>query len=224
MTLARSTAASTGGFVVSPRTLAFTNGAVSPLIVHVVWQGAETITSITYAGSALSLIGAKNATAGSGNSSTYGILSPATGLNDVVITFSANPGSGAAGFVVSTTGGDIATGWRTVFLRNDADGTGPTNTVTDSVNGDLVFDCCVVNAATITFDGGEDSTNSFTNNIVGSGFSGGIGTLTATGANTPVGTTDVAFYAQIAFALIPASAAGGNAPTFPLPLSSGRRW
>lgn len=205
----------TGAVGTSPVTTAVTVNEVSPLIVTVLWQGSQTVTSVVYnTTETLTLIATKKDSLSLQTLSVYGLKNPSTGTHNVVTTFSANPSSGAIVFYITTTGGDTTTGWRTASTRNDADGTGPGMTLANSQNGDIVIHPAQVFATTITWDAGETTTSTTANNPGGSGFSGGMSTKAAVGANTVVGATDVATYSEIAFALISgASAATTNSAT-----------
>jgi hypothetical protein len=202
-TLGLGTRLNNGSTITSPATITATVTESSPLLVAIVWAGAQTITGVTWNGSEnLTLISTQT----SGNNvAVYGLKNPTVTSANVSVTFSANPNSGAEVFVIPTTGGDTVAGWRTVYTRTNSNGTGPGLTVTDSQNGDVVFHAAVVSANSITWDAGETTTNTTANLIAGSGFSGGMSTKPAVGASTVVGNTDVATYAEIAFALIPSS-------------------
>lgn len=212
MAIAVGNRANSGAVTTSPITTAFTVTGVSPLFVAVVWQGVQTITSVKWNTSETltnlsTLVGTST-----NNVALFALKNPTATTTNVVATFSANPGSGAEMFIIGTTGGDTTTGWRTVYNRTQADGTGPGETVVDSVNGDIVFHAAVVTAATITWDAGETTTTTTANNIAGSAFSGGLSTKAAVGSSTVVGCTDAAGYAESATAAI----GGSTAATFNL--------
>ena len=192
----------------SPQTTSFTVNSASPLIVSVSWQGAQTLSGVTWNGTAMSLIGQQDDSLGIAKTGVYGLANPATGTHDVVVTWSANPDV-ATSFFISTTGGDTTTGWRGVYKRSDTDGTGPGLTVVDSVSGDIVFHAITTYSATNTFDGGETATSTQDDAIFASGTSGGLSTKDAAGASTVVGATDTGIYSEAAVAVIPAS--GGAA-------------
>ena len=137
------------------------------------------------------------------------LWNPTTGNKTLRVTYSAAPGSGENIFWL-TDDGDTTTGIRTLYKRNDLDGTGPGLTVVDSQNNDLVLHVAAVIGTTIVFDGGETAVQ--TNNILGSGFSGGLSYKAATGASTVVGCTDKATYCEMGVATIPAS---GGTPVTP---------
>lgn len=206
MALGLGTRNNNGGSGASPMSIAsFAVSEVSPLIVTVLWQGVQTVSSVTWNTSeALSLI--DSATAGSGtnlNKAIYGIKNPTATTATITVTFSANPSGGGAIYAIATTGGDTTTGWRTASKRTDTDGAGPGLTLANSQNGDIVFDAIAMVASSITWDGGETTTSTTISNIDGGGLSGGVSTKPATGADTVVGATDASAYAQVVVALIP---------------------
>jgi len=194
----------------TPVNLTVNPSAVSPMIVTVLWEGAQTCDSVTFKGTeTFTRIGSADIDGASHRITQFGLANPTTGSGTLAVNFSANMPSGAVVFVDTTTGAqNTGTPWRTVYTRKDANGTGPGTTVTDSVAGDLVFHGVVVHASTMTFDGGETAVlnTDYVENPGGSGWSGGMSFQTAVGANTAVGCTDVATYVQHAFALAPAGA------------------
>lgn len=194
---------------VNTQTLSCTVNAASPFFVGVTFD-TSTVSDVTWNGSSMgTALDTKIDSAGSNNIAVYAMKSPATGTHDVVVTWAGNVGS-ANIFCISTTGGDTTTGWRSIYTRvGDAGGTGPGTTVIDSQNGDLVIHAAQVFGTTITFDGGEDTTNTEDDAINGGSNSAGMSTKAATGANTAVGCTDTTYYSEIAFAVIPAA---GGAP------------
>lgn len=197
------------------QTTSFTVNAASPLVVACT---ADVNTSgVTWNGTSMDVLRASLVDgAGTSRTALFGLKSPATGTHDVVATFASAVG-GANCAMVSTTGGDTTTSWRTVYTRvGDTDGTGPGTTVVDSQNGDLVVHAAHVFASTITFDGGEDTTSTEDDAIAGGGISMGLSTKAATGASTAVGATDATYYAEIAVAIIPASAEAAFVPSLML--------
>jgi hypothetical protein len=204
--------ANSGDVVTSPVTIAsFTVTEASPLYVMAVWQGTQTVTGVTWNGGAEAFEALSAFVASGGGQcriQIWGLKNPTPATASVVATFSANPGGGAFVAVIGTTGGNTVTGWRTVYTRTDAAGTGPGRNVDDSENGDLVFHAAGIGGVDIVFDGSEVTTSTEWDNIAGSSFSGGFSTQTASGANTPVGCTDATFYAQIAFASMAAGGVG----------------
>lgn len=189
---------------VNTQTLSCTVNEASPFFVGVTFD-TSTVTDVTWnSGSMGAALSTKIDSAGTNKIAVYGIKSPATGTHNVVVTWAGNVG-GANIFCLSTTGGDTVTGWRTIYSRvGDADGTGPGITVVDSQNGDLVIHAAQVFGSTITFDAGEDTTNTEDDAINGGSNSAGLSTKSATGASTAVGCTDTTYYSEIAFAVIPA--------------------
>jgi hypothetical protein len=183
----------------------------SPLIVAVVVGATQAVSGVTWNGSEnLTALGSVTSGGNAIKTWLFGLKNPTPTTADIVATFASAPLSGAAVYAISTTGGDTITGWRSVFTRNDGNGTGPGLTVTDAQNGDLVFHAAgCYGSATITFDGSEDTTGTKHNNLFGNNYSTGLSTLAATGS-TAVGCTDVSVYAEAAIAVIPA--AGGGPP------------
>lgn len=194
--------ANSGSVVTSPLNItSFTQATSSPMFVAVVWQGSQTITSVqwkpTGTPEAFTLLDSHVDGASLNRLAVYKLINPSSGTDTIRVTFSANPGSGAWAGVIGTTGGS---GHRTPTKRSDLDGTGPGLTDANYVSGDIEFHAVALNASTITWDAGEVTSNTTVNNIVGSGFSGGMSTDTANGT---VGCTDVSFYCEIAFAVTP---------------------
>lgn len=206
------------GAVSNVSTISFsvTVTAGGPLVVGVVWQAGVTVTSIKWNTSETMALTQKGDSLAAVASSAIGLLkNPTTGTHNVDVVFSATLGAGgdAAAFAITTSGGDTGTGFRTVYSRNDANGTGPGITDVDSQNGDIVFHVASVFDAAIVFDAGETTTSTTLNGLSGNTHSGGLSTKPATGANTVVGCTDVAFYSELCVAVISA-AAGGGLPFF----------
>lgn len=195
----------------SPASGEFTVSGTSPLIVAVHEIIAfGTISSVTWNTSeSLTLIGS-GISAGLVRSLVYVLNNPTATTANVVVTWSAAPSGGAIVHVIGTTGCDTATGIRTVFERDDSDGTGPGLTVTDSQSGDLVIHAAVVFAGGIAFAVGETTTSTETDNVFGSGWSAGMSTQSAVGGNTAVDTTDEDFYGEVAFAVIAPGGGGGG--------------
>lgn len=197
-TIAIDTRANSGCSASTPTDIAsFAVNAVSPLIVCIIWQGAQTISSVQWkpsAPEAFTLIDSHVDGAALNKIAFYKLTNPSTGTDTVRVNFSAAPSSGAQVFAIGTTGG---TDVRTAVKRNDGNGTGPGLTDPSWASGDIEFHGAVVFAATITWDAGETTTTTTQDNICGSSSSGGVSTKTTNGT---VGATDVAVYAQIAFA------------------------
>jgi hypothetical protein len=202
-------------FTDDPQTVAINNTEVSPMVVSVSGQiSLLTINSVTWNGAQDFGVPIGSITGGGGvhlKTYLFVLKNPAVANASVSVDYSGVPSSGVAVDVITTTGGDTVTGYRSVFTRNDTTGTGPGITITDSQNGDLCINACGIVGADIVFDGGEDSTTTEHDNPGGNGTSYGLSTKSAVGANTSVGCTDTTFYAQVAVALMPASAPG--APT-----------
>jgi hypothetical protein len=191
--------------VSTPQTFSFTNGEASPLLVAV-HSDVVAVTGVTFNGVALTDLSNADSSVALTKVRLFGIANPFVGTANIVVTYASAPGGGAVAHVLSTTGGDNTTGFRTAYSRSDVDGTGPGLTVVNSQNGDLVVHAASVYAATITVDGGQDSTGTEDDAIAGSSMSGALSTKAATGANTAVGCTDVTYYGEVAVAVIPAAA------------------
>lgn len=193
----------------SPSTTAFTvTAGGSPLFVFVAWTDFIDVSSVTYAGAAMTLVTGSYATNDGWPTriAAYVKAAPATGSNNVVVTWSGAPASGAQVYFVSTTGGDTSTIYRTVSIEQS--GTDPGLTLSNAVSGDLIFNACMQVGSTITFGAGETSTNTETDNILSVGISAGVSTKTATGGDTVDITETPSHYAECVFAVIPA--AGGT--------------
>jgi hypothetical protein len=194
----------------SPSTTAFTvTAGGSPLFVFVAWTDVIDVSSVTYAGAAMTLVTGSYATNDGWPTrvAAYVKAEPAINSNNVVVTWSANPTSGAQVYFVSTTGGDITTIYRTVSIEQS--GTDPGLTLSNAVSGDLIFNACMMaTIATITFGAGETSTNTETDDILGFNISAGVSTKTATGGDTVNITETPSHYGECVFAAIPA--AGGQ--------------
>lgn len=175
--------------------------ASSPMIVEVQNDSGLVPLSVTWNTTEnLSVIGTKASGSGGQVVSVYGLKTPTPGTHNIVVTWPSAP-TGDAVFAISTIGGDRLLGWRSVFLRNDVDGVGPALTVTDAVNGDVVFHAAAVLATTITFGGSETTASTIINNIQSNTVSAGLSTKAATGS-TAVSCSSQSVYAEMAFALI----------------------
>lgn len=210
MALAIDQRVNSGTIATTPQPVAVTLAASSQLFVFIFGEGGETVSTVKWnTTESLTLIDTKRDSIASATYVyCYGLANPTSGTHNVDVVWSAAPSGGGFVAVISTTGGDTTTAWRTAQNRNDTTGTGPGLTLANSQNGDQVFHAANVIATTIVFDGSEVTTSTVDNDIAGSGFSAGVSTLAATGANTVVGCTDQSFYCEVAFAAIPASGGG----------------
>lgn len=182
----------------------YVNSNVSPMVVEIVTASgtSDQCTGVTWNGSEnLTRLDSRVVSSGVGRTYMYGLKNPTATTANIVAGFSGSVTGMLA--VVGTVGGDTTTGFRTVYSRANADGTGPGLTVVDSVSGDLVVHGVGVFANSITWDAGETTTNTTTDNFGGNSMSGGLSTKPAVGANTVVGATDVALYGEIAVAVRP---------------------
>jgi hypothetical protein len=97
-------------FFASTRTQSHTtSGSDRYLFIHLYIGTSATPTTITYGGVSLTLLATNLMTGGAAGQyiRTYGLVNPASGANNAVITFSGSPGAYAS--VVSYTGVDQAT-------------------------------------------------------------------------------------------------------------------
>src|SRR5579871_2824430 len=149
----RATSGAETGTGASGVSVSFTANYASPLLVAVHTQ-IRTVSSVTWNGTSMTQLGTTvSAGAGAFRESLYGIANPATGTHNVTVTLSANDDFNFD--MISTQGCDTATGFRTAYTANDGGGAGPAITVANSQSGDLVFNAAIVDATTITFNGGE---------------------------------------------------------------------
>lgn len=68
-----------------------TSGSDRYLLVALLVPGSGTVTSITYNGVALSLVGTVTETVANGKANLYGLIAPATGANTVLVTVGGPP-------------------------------------------------------------------------------------------------------------------------------------
>jgi hypothetical protein len=184
----------------TPQTSSITLGVgATQLFVGVVFASVN-VTSVTWNGANLQKIGGSGSVGGF-KEDLWAMKSPDSGTHDLVVTWDSAPGNGANSFWLSMTGGDTVTGWRTVYTRTTADGTGPGDIVVDSVAGDIVVHTAFVFSGTIVFDGGETAQQS--NDMFGGTQSGGLSYISAVGPNTAVGCTDQATYGETSTAAMP---------------------
>jgi hypothetical protein len=133
---------SSGTGTATPITVSHATGSGTDRLMLVGISGASTgpnldVSGVTYGGVALSLVGTR-AYAGYQKIWIYGLVAPATGTADVVVTFSIAPAGGAIVGVMTFTGVN-----QSVPLGTFASATG--NSITPSVDvssasGELVFD------------------------------------------------------------------------------------
>ncbi len=194
--------------VSTPHDESITLGAsATQLFVAVSYGSTVTITSVTWDQGGTNQAMTQIGTANSSDFKTYlfGLMSPTTGTKTLQVVYSGAPGGGDQVFWVALTGGDTTTGWRTGQTRTDGTGTGPGITDANWTSGDYEIHAATVFAATITFDAGETAQQS--DNIAGSGFSGGLSYDSTNGA---VGCTDATTYSEVAVAAIPAASGPGS--------------
>lgn len=198
------------------QTTSITVSEASPLIISVFAQfGIGAPTSVTVNGSSAgAAVADVDVSDVSSRVTTYCVPNPSPGTYNVVVNWAGSTGFGANTMIITTTGGDTATGCRTASTRTNANGTGPGLTLANSQNGDIVFHAALVFASSITFDGGETTTSTEQDNPGGGGYSWGMSTKSAVGASTVVGCTDVSTYGEMAIAVIPAAGAGVDTSKF----------
>lgn len=135
---------------------------------------AQTVTSITYAGVSLDLEGFKASVSGACRIECWGMVAPAMGANNIIVTLSGSIASGAA--AVSYKGVQQ-------FSPTEAFNTAQATNVgaaDATVNITSVTDNCWIHAALCTDDGSVTSNNTSRNNITG-----GLGTGADSDNNTP---------------------------------------
>jgi len=127
-----------------------TSGANRALVVYVILSGiSQSVSTITYAGTSLALIGARDDSDTSGTRiEAWGLAAPASGANNVIVTLSA---SNAAWDVsaVSFTGAHQTGGSTTFngFTGADADGvTASVSVNITTTSSDMVTDCSASNS------------------------------------------------------------------------------
>lgn len=140
--------------------------------VSVTGYNGTTISSVTYNGVALSLIGSELTNADGRLLSEFGLVSPATGTNNLVVTFSASV-SGALIAISGYTGVDTTSptsGFQS-FTTSGAGDTSPTNLpAVTSATDDLVVGTVVTSFDdTMTADGAQTEEANFNDELFGSG-------------------------------------------------------
>jgi hypothetical protein len=194
-------------------TSSFTINNASPVVFAVLIGGGQSVTAFTWNGVGADSITNKNSLGNGYNAHLIIVKNPATGTHNAVATLSSS--QIARIMKIDTTGGDLTTGYRTIYQQNDSLAGPNTNamTVVDSQNLDLVFYICTNHSTTIVGGAGVTTTTTLVNNIGGNTISGFLGTKAATGASTTL-TTDVDKdqYAEIGVALMPSAGGGGATP------------
>lgn len=135
-----------------------TSGTNRALVVFVVLIGvAQTVSSITYALTNLTLIGVRQHSGGAtaGTIEAWGLANPATGANNVVVTLSANNSAWDAS-AISFTGAHQTTASAFTGFQHagNANATATVSaTVTTGTTGDMVVDCTESQAGNGTTSG-----------------------------------------------------------------------
>jgi len=170
---------------------------------------ARTASSVTFNGDALTeLWDFIDTFWGNCTNTGYLMCAPDAATANVVVTFSAAGDNLAAGAVgLSGLATPVASAHRTAY-KND---NGKTVTVVDSVSADLVIDCFFSYGTVISAGAGQTSRCEY-DNFDGSGWSFGISSEGATGANTVMDWTSNSGGPDCigATALIPAAEGGGR--------------
>jgi hypothetical protein len=205
------TPTNSGTFVGTSVTWSHTTGATATgLWVGVCANGNLTVSSVTFNGDALTELFDRTST-GVVTVAGYLMVSPDITTANIVATISASA-AGAAGGVglAGLETASVAAAHRTVYGTSDTAG-GPSTTVVDSVNGDLVIDAAMTFNATITVGAGQTS-RCENDGLSGSNVSFGVSTEAATGASTVMNWTSGDINVSGATALIAAAAGGGGNP------------
>lgn len=202
----------------SPQTCSITVAATShPALLCSAGTASSTlnVSSMTYNGVAFSngnaALWTKNTGASTAFTQGWILVGPATGTNNLVITWgvpSTNPGAGA---VVSCTPfygvnqtGTVGNSWRTppTATNDGGSGTASASIAVSSSNGDGVYSACTDFSSSLTISVGTQV--ALINNYLTSGNNLGVTADVATGALTPTWTLGASnFWACGAVALIP---------------------
>jgi hypothetical protein len=152
---------------------------------------SETVSSITYNGASLSLVGSAQQ-ASDTRVEIWSLVAPDTGTHDVVITFSANLLYGAKAGVITFTGVNQSTPLGT-YAAAAGNSTGPATVDVSSATNELVFDTvgCQGNAtptlcASLSVGSGQSQRWNLTANDAGT-----AGEQTRSGASTEPGAASV---------------------------------
>lgn len=181
-------AASTATAVVNASSITWSHtctGTDRALIVAIGFYDASvTVSGVTYNGVAMTEEwDTVDTTFSAARSAGYSLAAPATGANNIVVTFSAAADVGAAG-ASSWTGVQQSDPTRTAYTANGYDDTNPygaTVTVVDSASGDVVVDSVFTFTPTVV---ANLTTRSETDNAGGDNKSHGHQSTAASGAST----------------------------------------
>lgn len=184
------------------------------LVVTVGYQGASTTVAATYNSVSMTQLWNKRDDIDLQGTAGFVLHNPSTGSNTVAVTFGATVDL-AAGGSVSYTGvvnSSAAATHRTVYTANESNTPGTTATVTvaDSQSGDLVLNSVIIfSGAGIT--SGQTSVVE-ADPISGGSSAYGMGSASASGANTVMSwTSGGSFWAIGATSFIPSGGGGGGA-------------
>lgn len=182
----------------STNTYSHTVAVQSNRLLMVTVDAGASVSSVTYAGTTMTLLTSNSGQGGGEVLSVYYLLAPATGANNVVVTCSASTfiiGASASyyGVAQSSTFGTAAS-------NSGSAATSSTNTVTTTSSSQLVFDTLNnTNAATESAGSGQTKRGQ----VASSGVA--IGDIAATGSNMTLTWTwsGGATWAQISVAINP---------------------
>jgi hypothetical protein len=199
----------------SPWTWSFTNTAGTVLYVFVEWSGSPTAITVTYGGASMTSLSTRAANNNtSGLVGLYRKLTPLTGANNVVVTWTGGAMDVTAG-AISFTGNDTVTPEGTPVTGSDTGGTASTwsVSVTSTTSGNIVLASAVYgDPANSAITGGslafrkELNGSAFTNNQTCQTVSSAGGTVTPAWTNTTATS-----WAAIAVEVKAASAGGTTA-------------
>ena len=126
----------------TPITLSHTTGSgLNRLMLVGISQKNRTVTSVTYGGTALTLVGEDISTS-EGRIHLYKMVNPPSGTANVVVTFNSNPDKGAIIGIVTFTGVDQTTPLG-AFASTTGNSINPSLTLTSAV-GELVLDVAAI--------------------------------------------------------------------------------
>ena len=148
---------------------------------------AQTVSSITYAGENLALLGVRSSITGAARVELWGIVAPATGSNTIAVTLSGSIASaGCASSYAGVNQSSSTEGYNSAQATNvgAADATVNITTVADN---DWVVDIVATDDTAITVGAGNTSRN----NVTGVGGSGAMGDTN--GAKTPAGSVTMSW-------------------------------
>jgi hypothetical protein len=143
--------------IVSTNTVTFshtTAGLDRALVVYIATAGTTTVSGITYAGTAMTLIGSFALAASAGRVEAWGLTNPATGANNVIVTLASSSTAWDA-IALSVTGAHQthASCFTGVQTAGNTSTTNLTVTITTGQTGDLVVSGTISTAGNGTTPG-----------------------------------------------------------------------